>query len=474
MNIDINLKIFSFSRKFSISRQWIQYSIIAMVASIAMAAAYWGSMLVMLALIAMPIGIAGIYFFFRQPNLIYLFILAGGMFIPFSGPGGVNASVLGILLLIGAWVLDMFVVKREFKFLYSRPIRPLLYFMAISVVAFAVGQISWFPFANQAPLDAQVGGFAIYIMLPLVMLVTPNLIKDMYWLKLVFWVFIGLSMVYVVARTLEVPIGDLLFTNGYVANSMLWTWMGALLVGQVIYNHELGWRMRGVLIVCAVLVFYVAMIQQNDWKSGWVPPVVAVAALVGLRFKKLTIVAIPVAIAVGIYLAQDLISTDEYSWGTRVDAWLVVLNISRASPIIGLGFANYYWYAQVFSIRGYSISFNSHSQFVDIVAQTGILGLLCFFWILFEVARLAWDLSLRLKDGFARGYAYGVLAGVVGCLMASFLVDWVLPFTYNIGLNGVRASVLPWIFFGGLITIEQIFLSQPQSASSNTRERLLR
>jgi Fe2+ transport system protein B len=111
---------------------------------------------------------------------------------------------------------------------------------------------------------------------------------------------------------------------------------------------------------------------------------------------------------------------------------------------------------------------------VDIVAQTGILGLLCFFWILFEVARLAWELSYKLKDGFARGYAYGVLAGVAGCLMASFLVDWVLPFTYNIGMNGIRASALPWIFFGGLITIDQIFLAQPKPVSSNIRERLLR
>lgn len=469
MNIDINLKIFSFTWKFSIPRQWIQYGVIAAVIVLAMGAAYWGSTLVMVALIALPIGMVGVYFFFRQPNLVYIFILMGGMFIPFAGPGGVNASVLGILLLIFIWVLDMFVVKREFKFIYSRPIRPLLYFMAISVVAFAVGQISWFPFANQAPLDAQIGGFAIYIMLPLVMLVTPNLIKDMFWLKLVFWAFIGLSMIYVAARTLQIPIGDMLFTNGYVANSMLWTWMSALLVGQIIYNHELGWRMRGMLIVCVALVFYVAMVQQNDWKSGWVPPAVAALALIGLRFKKLTIVAIPFAIAVGIFLAQDLISTDQYSWGTRVDAWLVVLDISRVSPIIGLGFANYYFYAKVFTIRGYHIQFNSHSQFVDIIAQTGILGLLCFFWILFEVGRLAWDLSLRLKDGFARGYAYGVLAGIVGCLMAAFLVDWVLPFTYNIGMNGVRASILPWIFFGGLITIEQIFLAQPKPASSNIR-----
>jgi hypothetical protein len=91
------------------------------------------------------------------------------------------------------------------------------------------------------------------------------------------------------------------------------------------------------------------------------------------------------------------------------------------------------------------------------------------------VGRLAWGLSARLRDGFARGYAYGVLVGMLGSLMASFLVDWVLPFTYNIGLDGVRASILPWIFFGCLISVEQIFSEQPKASTTlSIRERWLR
>ena len=475
MNFDINLKFLSFTRKITLSRKFIQYAVILAVLMISVATAYWGSVLAMLALIALPFAVVGLNVLLGQPNQIYILILLGGMFVPFRGPGGINASVLAIILLVGVWIMDGLVVKREFHFLYSRTVRPLFYFMAISVVAFVVGQISWFPFAQQAPLDAQIGGFAIYILLPLTMFVTANLIKSVYWIKVIFWVFIGASMIYVAARTLDLSIADRLFQHGYTANSMLWTWLMALLASQIIYNHELGWRIRGLLVFFLTLTFYVALVQANDWKSGWVPGAVTVAALFGLRFKKLTIVAIPFAFALGIYLAQDLISTDEYSWGTRVDAWLVVLGISRTSPLIGLGFANYYWYATVFTIRGYHIQFNSHSQFVDLVAQTGILGLVCFFWILFEVGRLSWNMSLRLKDGFARGYAYGVFVGVLGCLMASFLVDWILPFTYNIGLDGVRASILPWIFFGGLISLEQIFLEESKAtAPLSIRERWLR
>jgi len=74
------------------------------------------------------------------------------------------------------------------------------------------------------------------------------------------------------------------------------------------------------------------------------------------------------------------------------------------------------------------------------------------------MGRLSWNLANKLPDGFARGYSFGVFAGVIGSLVAAFLVDWVLPFVYNIGLTGMRASILPWIFMGGVISLEQLYL----------------
>ena len=40
-------------------------------------------------------------------------------------------------------------------------------------------------------------------------------------------------------------------------------------------------------------------------------------------------------------------------------------------------------------------------------------------------------------------------------LVAGMLGDWVVPFVYNIGLSGMRASVLGWLFLGGIIALEQ-------------------
>jgi hypothetical protein len=473
MNVDFHLKIFAIDRRITISMRWIQYGIILAVVLLSTAAAYWGTKIILLALTGAVVGISGFLALLRYPSLGFILLFLGGMFIPFAGPGGFNASILTVILMIVLWFMDMFVVRREFRFVRSRPILPAFYMLLVSIIAFAMGQIPWFVFANQAPIDAQIGGFAIYFFLVLAMIMTANVLREIRWLKAIVWTFIGLGFIYVLGRTLHLEVIDRIYAHGVYANSMFWMWMITLPLSQAIYNNHLTLRKRAVLYGVVALTFYVALIQQNDWKSGWVPAGVAAAALVGWKFRKLVPFTIPFVLMVAVYLAQDLISTDQYSWGTRVDAWLVVLDISRVSPIIGLGFSNYYWYAKVFSIRGYSIKFNSHSQFVDIIAQTGVLGLICFMWILFEIGRLAYRLMNQLPEGFAKAYAHGIFAGVLGSLMAAFLVDWLLPFAYNIGLDGVRASILPWIFFGGLISVEQIYLVQQKTDPASLRERKL-
>jgi hypothetical protein len=140
-----------------------------------------------------------------------------------------------------------------------------------------------------------------------------------------------------------------------------------------------------------------------------------------------------------------------------------VIEISRVSPLFGLGFSNYYWYTPLFPIRGWSVNFNSHSQFIDLIAQVGVLGLICFLWIFFEMLRLSWRLlQNKLLTGFTKAYVYSVFAGIIATLVAAFLGDWVLPFIYNVGLTGFRASILPWIFMGGLVAIEKLSTENKQ------------
>jgi O-antigen ligase len=82
----------------------------------------------------------------------------------------------------------------------------------------------------------------------------------------------------------------------------------------------------------------------------------------------------------------DLVSGGEdYSLSTRWEAYGLYFQIAKANPIIGLGPANVYWYTPLFPIRGYAVNYNSHNNYVDIIAQFGIIGLILFVWLAWEI-----------------------------------------------------------------------------------------
>ena len=58
--------------------------------------------------------------------------------------------------------------------------------------------------------------------------------------------------------------------------------------------------------------------------------------------------------------------------------------------------------------------------------------------------------------GFASAYVYGAIGGLAGTLVAGMLADWMLPFVYNVGLSGFRASLFPWLFLGGLMSLRRV------------------
>jgi O-antigen ligase len=379
------------------------------------------------------------------------------MFISFTGPSGLNVAEAGIALMLGLWILKMVVEQRKIQLIISRTTLPLIIFILISLISFGIGQLPWFAYARHAPLNAQLGGLSIFILSAGAFLIVAHLVNDVHWLQALTWIFIGFGSIYVLGRLVGWRDIDHIFDRGFSAGSMFWTWLVAMVFGQILFNHRLRIRWRIFLAGILLATFYVAYVQARDWKSGWVPPLVAVMAIVGFRFWRPAFLLVPFGAAPAYYLVNRLIGTDQYSWGTRLDAWVIVLNIVKANPILGLGFANYYWITPLFPIRGYAVEFNSHSQYIDILAQTGLVGLACFLWFFWEAGRLAWWLRERVPDGFARAYVYGTLGGLVGTLVAAALVDWVLPFVYNIGLTGFRASVLAWIFLGGLVSLEQMY-----------------
>jgi hypothetical protein len=420
-----------------------------------------------LALVTVLIGAVGAaVIYLNYPPLGLIVLVAGAFLLNFElGTGsntGLNIAVLMLPLMIGVWFLDVLVRKSIVQIYWSRTYIPLLVFVIICILAFAIGQLPWFLFANQAPVMSQIGGLAIFILSAGAYILTANIITDIKWLKRLTLIFIVLTAGYILVRfvfQMDRSLGGWMPRGS--TGSLLFIWMAALAFSQFLLNRDLKLIWRIALLGFVGLIFYVTMIGDFGWKSGFIPPLAAVGMVLWFRYPRLRIIlGIGGVLAIWM-MSADLIQSDQYSYITGIEAWKIILNeIIKVNPLLGLGPANYRFYTPLFPIMGYYVEFNSHNNYIDILAQVGLLGLIAFLWFAWEVFRLGWGLLKQELDSFSQAYVAGALGGLVGMLVAGMLGDWVLPFVYNVGMRGFRSSVLGWIFLGGLVVIGRIAMAE--------------
>lgn len=428
--------------------------------SLIAALAFVASRRELILVLILPMGVGVVLTFLRWPSLGLITASLAGLVIPFVGPSGLNVTMVLIALLLGLWLLDMMVRKRQTQLAASRTLWPLLCFLTIAVFSFGFGQLPWLTFAVHAPLGAQLGGLAIVVLSAGTFLLAAHQIQDLRWLRMITWAFLAVGALYLLLRSvlpaLGLPTRDLLPQIGTV----FFIWLPAMAFSQALVNEDLhpGWRLA--LGGLTLITLYVLFILKFEDKSGWLSAFVCIAAIIGARSWRVGLALVPIAVLTALFMWSGLVSTDEYSISTRFDAWSIMGQIIKINPLWGLGFANYYWYTPLFPIRGYAVSFNSHNNYVDIVAQMGLVGLVCYLWLLWEIGWLGWGLRKQAPAGFAQAYVYGALGGLAGMAVAGMLGDWVIPFFYNVGLNGFRSSMLGWLFLGGLVSIQQMELSR--------------
>jgi hypothetical protein len=413
----------------------------------------------------LPLGVGMVLAFLRWPALGLIVAASAGLVVPFLGPSGLNSTMILVALLLGLWLLNVMVREGPVQFTRSRTLRPLLAFSVVALISFGIGQLPWLSFALHAPLGAQLGGLSIIVLSAGAFLLAANQVHDLHWLSRLTWAFLVVGGLSVLVRSVLPDFG--LSTRGFfpTVGPVFYIWLTSMAFSQAMFNGDLrpGWRVSlGGLVL---ITLYVLLFHKFEDKSGWLSALIGIGAVIMFRSWRAGLALVPVAALSAFYLWSRLVSVDEYSISTRFDAWTIMAQIIKINPVLGLGFANYYWYTPLFPIRGYAVSFNSHNNYVDIVAQTGLVGLACFLWLLWEVGRLGWRLRKQAPAGFARAYVYGALGGLSGMVAAGMLGDWILPFFYNVGLNGFRSSMLGWLFLGGLVSLKQILKSQKDVAA---------
>jgi hypothetical protein len=423
-------------------------------------------------------GGMGLVLLVGQPSLGLVALAALSFTLPLELGTGSAVSLTAPVFLIPAvtvaWLAGA-LHKHSVRLHVSRVTLPLVLFGASILLSLVAGNAYWDPMVPRPGnlLLVQLGQCAIYALSVIVFLLAVELGgqgRSLEWATFAYLAAASLVVVQYLVTALW-HIGG--WSVASQANSaMLWTWLAAMAMGQLVCNRRLNPAAKLALLALLAGGAYAVWVRQSEWVSGWLPFTVAATMAFWLwlwrRNRAMALVAGALLVTAAV-LAYPWVyehsggqSAMELSWEGRQVLYQRVLEVVEGHSVLGLGPAAYrqYSFTRWLSMglgRALYIQPNvsSHNNYIDIYAQMGLVGLLLFLWFLFEVGWLGWRLMNRFRGNFAEGYVVGAVSGLAATLVAMMLVDWFLPFVYNVGFRGFRTSALAWMFLGGLVALDQ-------------------
>lgn len=422
-----------------------------------------------------PIGLAGLLILLRFPRLGLLATITVALLIPVAISTGtevsLNLAALTVPALFLVWLLSR-MYNGRLDFTPSRTNRPLILFLVLGLLSIFIGNVIWDPAVPRSDkfIIVQFAQWGIFAFSAAIYWLVGNLAREEVWLKRLMAAFLLMAGGLAIGR--ELPGGtEVVNTVGTFAvnRAPFWLLLAGLAAGQLLYNRSLSRSWRIFLMAALVGVLLYAFGDQQERTSNWLGIAVVLAVLIWLRFPR---IRWPVLIAVGALTVSGVLFTFIYNYAGGDAKWTEsgasrgvlierVIELSMRNPITGIGPAAYrpYGFTRPLYYDGalwIEPRINSHNNYVDLFSQTGILGLLLFLWFMAELGWLGWRLRKVYTSGFTGGYVASMLAVWVGIMVIMALADWFLPFVYNIGFPGFQASVLVWLFFGGLLSLERI------------------
>jgi len=411
--------------------------------------------LVPLVIIAVPL----VFLVLSSLEFGVLAIVLAAATVRFSIPTGTQSEIVVSLaltaLFVAIWLSRMLVVEKHIRLQPLSINLPLLGFMATCVISLVwssafrdVLVATWGTW-----LFVQLGGLAVMVLLPGALLLTANCITDSKWLKWLTVLFVVVGAASNFGYRLGVPLYFL------QVRPLFPTWVMSLCYAQVLFNRRLSWPVRLFLLLVTAGWFHEQFVRQVRWLSGWMPAMVSLGVISTLKSKYILILLAIVLLVYGAVSVDTLMTRFEEersaSGETRLDAWLHNWRVTGQHWLFGVGPAGYaVYYMSYFPMEAMA----THSTYIDVLSQTGVVGLAFFLWLFVALAMSGWKLVVRLKGAanFEEAFSVAALGGCMATLLAMALGDWIVPFVYTQTIAGFDYAVYTWILLGGMMSLLHI------------------
>jgi O-antigen ligase len=203
---------------------------------------------------------------------------------------------------------------------------------------------------------------------------------------------------------------------------------------------------RSQRILCALLVaVYAVALYHSFARASWAGLLVGLAVMAGFRGHRNLLIAVVAIVIVGSLLpgvalrVQDALRSP--AGGTlrgRFEIWQGALMLFRQSPVLGVGMGVGHLWAGYLA-TGEPLA--THNDYLRMLADGGIVGLVAFLWLNLAVGFQALKVSTRLR------------VPVLRSLAVAFVAVWAAYLVVRLTSNVFAHSIIeyPFFAFAGLV-----------------------
>jgi O-antigen ligase len=217
-------------------------------------------------------------------------------------------------------------------------------------------------------------------------------------------------------------VGPLVFgsnlTAAYLAQFAMFIW------GFLQFIKAKKYKLLGYGLVAITL--YATIYQFS--RGGYLAVLVSILVLGVLKDRKLLVILgvflltwqliVPNAVRERVTMTRDENGQLESSAQERVDLWKESWDSFTHSPLVGNGFATFQYGHHVIAKLE-----DTHDWFIKVMVETGVVGLIMYFFLLQQMFKLGYRLFRHANDPMYRGLGLGLLLAMCSSMVANCFGD---------------------------------------------------
>ena len=412
----------------------------------------FGALMPMMLVVAMCMGVLVVL----RPAIGLVALVFSAAFVRFSISTGTDSalvvSLLCAVLLIVGWVTHRLVERQPLILLPRRISIPAAILAAATLISFLWGRLTLDHriVVPETFYRVQIGQALLTLVSLGLLFVSADLLRNRSLRNFIMYSFLGVGALALPIRWFGWDVQNI-NTAG-----LFGLWFVALAWSSALTNDELPRWVRISLAALACGWLAMSYIKAGSWVSGWLPAVIAIL-IITLIAKPRIGIALTLSMIVGLtfyfsILYNVLVTTQEQEGSLGGDfgrLQLIQRNLELIQEhlLVGTGPAGYALYYVTFAPDR---AMSTHNNYVDILSQNGIAGLVGFVALLFGLGMIALRLVPRVTHTADRTLAIAIAGGVPGLIFSLWLGDWLIPFVYNQTIAGFDHAVYSWLMLSCL------------------------